>query len=125
MRKTIVASTLALAAFAVGNEAWAAGWGLHSGETLRSGDNMLYGEVGWPDFSMGFQHGMSDKVDLGVRFSLLYGFEYTTGTHVGLGLRVPIRIQAVKKDKFSFLFHVDPGLKFDSFGGGLPLFFGI
>jgi len=117
MRKAIVATTLALAAFTVGSEAKAAGWGLHSGDTLRSGDNMLYGEVGWPDLSLGFQHGMSEKVDLGFRFSLLYGAEYTVGTHLGLGMRVPIRIAPVKRDKFSFMIHFDPGIKFDSFGG--------
>lgn len=116
MRKAIVASTLALAAFTVGSEAKAAGWGLHSGDTLRGGDNMLYGEVGWPDLSIGFQHGMSEKVDLGFRFSLIYGAEYTTYTSLGLGMRVPIRIAPVKRDKFSFLIHFDPGIKFDSFG---------
>jgi len=118
MRKTIVASMLALAAFAAGSEAKAAGWGLHSGDTLNAGDNMLYGEVGWPSLDLGFQHGMSPKVDLGFRFSLLYGYEYTPWTHVGLGMRVPIRIGAVKRDKWSFLFHIDPGIKFASFSGG-------
>ena len=122
MRKTIVASMLALAAFTAGSEAKAAGWGLHSGDTLRAGDNMLYGEVGWPDLSLGFQHGMSSKVDLGFRFSLDYGLDYTTWTQLGLGMRVPIRIAPVKRDKFSFLIHFDPGIKFDAFS---PLLFGI
>ncbi|APR83096.1 Hypothetical protein A7982_08445 [Minicystis rosea] len=127
MRKTIVATTLALAAFAVGSEAKAAGWGLHSGDTLRGGDNMLYGEVGWPDLSLGFQHGMSEKVDLGFRFSLNYGYDYTTLTHIGMGMRVPIRISPVKRGNFSFMIHFDPGVKFDSFGGncgGLNGFYG-
>lgn len=126
MRKTIVASTLALAAFAVGNEAWAAGagWGLHTGDTLRSGDNMVYGEFGWPAVSLGFQHGMSERVDLGFRLDLNYGFEYTTLTTLGLGMRAPIRINLTKGGKFSALLHFDPGVKFDSFniGGGRPLF---
>jgi hypothetical protein len=121
MRKTIVASTLALAAFAMAGEAQAAGWGLHSGDTLRSGDNMLYGELGWPDFSIGFQHGLSEKADVGFRFSLIYGAEYTTYTHVGLGMRVPIRLSPVKSGKFSFMFHIDPGIKFDSMGGNCGL----
>lgn len=119
MRKTIVAATLALAAFSVGSEARAQQWGLHSGDTIRSGDNMLYAEVGWPDLSLGFQHGMSDKVDLGFRFSFDYGAEYTPYTLLGMGMRVPIRIAAIKREKFSFLIHFDPGIKFDSFGGYL------
>lgn len=117
MRKTIVASTLALAAFAVGSEA-RADWGLHSGDTLNGGDNMLYGEVGWPSLDLGFKHGMSSKVDLGFTFSLIYGAEYTPYTQLGLGMRVPIRIAAVKRPKFSFLIHLDPGIKFDAFGRG-------
>lgn len=125
MRKTIVASTLALAAFAVGNEAWAgggSGWGLHSGDTLRSGDNMVYGEFGWPSVALGFQHGMSDKVDLGFRLDLIYGLEYTTITQIGLGMRVPIRIGLTKSSKFSALLHFDPGVKFDVFS---PILFGL
>jgi hypothetical protein len=121
MRKTIVASTLALAALGFTSEAKAAGWGLHSGDTLRGGDNMVYGEVGWPSLGLGFQHGMSDKVDLGFRFDLIYGYEYTKYTHLGLGMRVPIRIAPVKRGNFSFLIHIDPGIKFDSVGGGCGL----
>lgn len=122
MRKTIVASTLALAALGLSSEAQAAGWGLHSGDTVRGGDNMVYGEVGWPSLGLGIQHGMSDKVDLGFRFDLIYGFQYTSHTHLGLGMRVPIRIAAVKKNNFSFLIHLDPGLKFDSVGSNCGIY---
>jgi hypothetical protein len=121
MRKTIWASMFAVAAFAVGSEA-RADWGLHTGDVMRPGDNMLYGEVGWPDLTVGFQHGVSDKVDVGFRFSLLYGYDYTTFTQLGIGMRVPIRITPVRRDKFSFQFHFDPGLKFDAFN---PLQFGL
>ena len=116
MRKTIVATTLALAAFSVGTEARAAGWGLHSGDTLGAGDNMLYGEVGWPDFAVGFQHGMSQRVDIGFRFGLTYGYDYTTGTQTGMTMKVPIRFAIAKNNRYSILFHFDPGLKFESFG---------
>jgi hypothetical protein len=119
MQKTIWAGMLALAAF-VGVSAGAgearADWGLHNGDTLRGGDNMLYGEAGWPELVLGFQHGMSDKVDLGFRFAFIYGNEYTPHTLLGLGMRVPIRITPIRRDKFSFMFHIDPGIKFDSFG---------
>lgn len=116
MRKTIVATTLALAALSMGTEARAAGWGLHSGDTLGSNDNMLYGELGWPDVAMGFQHGLSDKVDIGFRFGLGYGFDYTTGNQVGMSMLVPIRFSLAKNNRYSILFHFTPGLKFDSLG---------
>src|SRR5512143_577993 len=124
MRKTICASMVALAALAVGSEARAQA-NVHSGDVLRPGDNMIYAEAGWPDLAFGFQHGMSDKVDLGFRFSFDYGFDYTTNTVLGLGMRVPIRISPVKGGKFSFMIHFDPGVKFDSFGSGRACFRGF
>src|SRR6185312_1603304 len=116
MRKTIWAGMFAAAAaLTFGNEARADA-NLHSGDVLRPGDNMLYGEVGWPELVFGFQHGMSDKVDIGFRFGLIYGWEYTSGTAIGLGMRVPIRITPVRTGKVSFQIRFEPGLKFDNFG---------
>lgn len=120
MRKTIVAATLALAAFSVGSEARAAGWGLHTGDTMGPGDNLLYGEVGWPDISVGFQHAVSDKFDVGFKFSLPYAFDYTPESQVGMSMRVPLRFSITKSNRFSALFHFDPGLKFDSLGDQDP-----
>jgi hypothetical protein len=108
---------VALAALAVGSEARAQA-NVHSGDVLRPGDNMIYAEAGWPDLAIGFQHGMTDKVDLGFRFSFDYGYDYTTGTSLGMGMRVPIRITPVRRPKFSFQIHIDPGIKFDNFGNG-------
>ena len=116
MRKLICASMLGAAAFVFGSEARA--WGVHNGETLDGGNNMLYSELGWPDLTLGFQHGMSSRVDLGFRFSFNFGYNYTTATVLGMGMRVPIRIQLSRSGRFSFLLHFDPGLKFDSFGAG-------
>jgi hypothetical protein len=116
MRKTIWASMFALATFAVGNEARAQQWGLHTGDTVRAGDNMPYGEFGWPNLELGFAHGLSDKVDIGAIFAFNYGFEYTTNTALGIGLRVPVRITPLRRDKISLMIHFDPGIKFDQFG---------
>jgi hypothetical protein len=124
MRKTIVATTLALAAFSVGSEARAAGWGLHSGDTLGPGQNMLYTELGWPDFSVGFQHAVSPRFDVGFRFGVNYGFDYTTGTQAGMTMKVPLRFSLAKNNRYSVLFHFDPGLHFDSFGNQECFFHG-
>jgi hypothetical protein len=117
MRKTIWASMMALAAFTAGSEARAQQqWGLHTGDTVRTGDNMIYGEFGWPSLNIGFAHGLNDKVDIGALFVLPYGFEYRPDAiTVGLGLRVPIRITPLRTNKVSLQIHVDPGIKFDSF----------
>jgi hypothetical protein len=123
MKRAIIASMLGAAAFAVGSEARAqAGWGLHTGDTMRSGDNLVYGEFGWPDVSLGIQHGFSDRIDLGFRLSLDYGADYTTITRVGLGMRVPIRIAVIKGPKISANIHIEPGIKFDAFN---PVLFGL
>lgn len=116
MRKTIWASMVALAAFTAGSEARAADWGLHTGDTVRSGDNMVYGEFGWPSLNFGFAHGLSDKVDIGALFAFDYGFEYRVDTELGIGLRVPVRITPLRTNKLSLMIHFDPGVKFDSFG---------
>ncbi len=116
MRKTIWASMFALATFAFGSEASAQQWGLHTGDTVRAGDNMPYGEFGWPNLVLGFAHGLSDKVDIGAIFAFDYGYEYTTATALGLGLRVPVRITPLRREKLSLMIHFDPGIKFDSFG---------
>jgi hypothetical protein len=121
MRKIVWAGLCAAAAFTAAGQA-RADWGLHTGDPLRPGDNMVYGEIGWPDFSVGFQHGMTDIVDLGVRFSVIYGAEYTAHPLVGMGIRVPVRISPIQRDKFSLMIHVDPGFKFDAFS---PVKFGL
>ena len=117
MRKTIWASMFAAAALAFGSEARAEA-SLHSGDVLRPGENMIYGELGWPDVAFGWQHGLTDKVDIGIRAGLIYGWEFTTFTGLGLGFRVPIRITPLKRGRVSLQIHFDPGLKFDNFGGG-------
>jgi len=116
MHKTIWASTFAIAAFAFGSEAHAQA-ALHDGNNLRAGDNMIYPELGWPELVFGFQHGVSNSVDVGIRASLIYGWDYTTLTTLGLGVRVPIRIQALRREKVSVQITIGPGLKFDDFSG--------
>jgi hypothetical protein len=105
----------AAATFALASEARAQA-NLHNGDVLRPGDNMIYGEAGWPDLAFGFQHGISDKVDVGVRASFIYGWEYTPGIAYGFGVRVPIRITPLKRPRVSLQIHIDPGIKFDNFG---------
>ena len=118
MRKTIWAGMFAAAAaFTIGSEARADA-PVHSGDVLRPGENMIYPEVGWPELAFGWQHGVSDKVDVGIRGSFIYGFEYGVDFPgvLGLGVRVPIRITPLRTQKVSLQIQIAPGLKFDSFG---------
>jgi hypothetical protein len=88
-------------------------YSLLGGQTVAKGSDVVSAEVGWPGVSFGFTHGMSSTSDLGAKFDLLYGVESISsgGTQFGIGLRAPFRLMLGKKDKVSFLFHVDPGIK--------------
>ena len=74
MRKTIIASAIAVAALAIGSEARAAEFGLHNGEVLPSGD-MAWGEAGFPDIGVGFTHSLLPGLfDVGARLGVNYGW---------------------------------------------------
>ena len=111
--RTFCATLIAVATALAGTEALAQDkWSLNGGDTVRNGGDMIAGEFGWPDASFQWSHGTSDKVDVGLRFSLLYGVEYTTDfTHFGVGLGVPIRIQVARSNKISALVFLEPGLR--------------
>jgi len=113
MRK-FCATLFAVATALVGTEALAQDhWSLNGGDTVRSGGDMIAGEFGWPDASFQWDHGVTDKVDVGLRFSMIYGVEYTVDfTHFGIALGVPIRINVARTGKVSALIFVEPGLRF-------------
>lgn len=116
VRRAIVGLLVALAAATAAGEARAeGGWGLHDGDTLRRGDHLLYAEGGWPDAAIGYQHGVSDVFDIGVRLAFDHGLMHTTVPQAGFSARVPMRIAIVKSRRVSFLFRADPGVKIDRF----------
>jgi hypothetical protein len=86
-------------------------YSLLGGTTVPQGVDVVSGEFGWPSASFGFTHGMSPTTDVGFRFDLIYGFEYTDISQFGIGFRVPLRLLAFRRDRLSALVHVDPGLK--------------
>jgi hypothetical protein len=86
-------------------------WSYAAADTVGDGQSAIGGELGWPDVTLGFVYGVSHNIDVGAKLELAYGLEGTTNIHFGFGLRAPIRINFVKKDKLSVLAHVDPGIK--------------
>jgi hypothetical protein len=87
-------------------------YSLLGGETVPTGVDVASGEFGYPGISFGLTHGTSPTSDIGIKFDILYGFEYTTISEFGLGVRIPFRFAAYKRDRLSVLFHLDPGIKF-------------
>jgi hypothetical protein len=87
-------------------------YSLLGADTVPTGVDVASGEFGYPSVSFGLTHGTSPTSDVGVRFDILYGFENTTLSEFGIGVRAPFRIAAYKRDRIGVLFHVDPGIKF-------------
>lgn len=97
-------------------------WGLHSADTVPRGDYMLYGELGWPDLSIGVQRGFGESFDAGLRFSMIYGVYYivpkqrsggVSDRGFGFGFSVPLRFTLLRTERVSVQVHVDPGMRFD------------
>jgi hypothetical protein len=87
-------------------------YSLLGGDTVGAGTNVVSGEFGWPSVSFGYTHGLNRDTDIGLRFDLLFGVEgASSASRFGVGFRVPMRMTALRKDRFSVLLHFDPGLK--------------
>src|SRR5438105_14359178 len=63
-------------------------YSLLGAETVPNGVDVASGEFGWPGVSFGLTHGTSATSDVGIRFDILYGFEDTTISQFGIGVRV-------------------------------------
>lgn len=88
-------------------------WSVNTGETVSAGRDVVSAELGWPSMTFGYAHGLNDVADLGVKFDLLYGFEGdSTFSKLGLGLRVPFRFMALRRERFSIQLHIEPVLHF-------------
>jgi hypothetical protein len=86
-------------------------YSLLGGTTVPNGVDVVSVEAGWPSISFGFTHGTSSNTDIGFKFDLIYGFEYTDVGQFGIGARVPLRMSVWRRDRLTALVHVDPGLK--------------
>jgi hypothetical protein len=113
MRKLIFALPCVALTLALTREARA--WGVHTGDTIGTGDNLIYGEAGWPGVSAGFAHGLNDRLEIGGRLDTYYGVEGTPHAFFGLGFAATIRYTLVRSPRFSAEVHVFPGFKFDFF----------
>jgi hypothetical protein len=84
-----------------------------TGETVATGRDMVSAEAGFPGFTFGWTHGLSDRFDAGVKLDLLYGRRYTTlFSTFGMQLHAPLRYMTYRRGQIGVQVHVDPGLDF-------------
>lgn len=86
------------------------GYSVLSGETVGTGNNVLFGELGFPGLSAEILHGMNSQFDLGGKFTFDYGLEGRTDrVDPELKLNIVGRVNLLKKPKFNMGLHFDPG----------------
>src|SRR5438477_6588519 len=107
----VLSAAAASPAFAQARTTPGGQYSLLGGTTVPAGTDVVSGEFGWPSATFGFTHGLSGTTDVGFKFDLLFGFEDTTISQFGIGFRVPLRAMALRRDRISVLFHLDPGVK--------------
>jgi hypothetical protein len=86
-------------------------WSVAAPTTDAPGSNVLSLEMGFPGFTLGWEHGISNNFDLGVKLDLDYGVFYSTATQFGIGVRVPLRFRVARVDAMTVTIHLDPGFE--------------
>jgi len=82
-----------------------------AGAEINTGRPFEDVRVGWPDVDFGYTFNVNPKMDMGIRFGLLYGVEYTSYSNFGIDLYAPLRFEVAHTGSVNVLVHVDPGLK--------------
>jgi hypothetical protein len=85
-------------------------WSATAGRTVGQGATVLSAEAGWPAVSLQALRGVSDDTDVGLRASLLYGFEGTAANALGLAIAAPLRHTFYEQGRMAITGRVDPGV---------------
>ena len=127
MKKNLTLIAL-VAAVSVAAPAFAEGgsyhWTTATGETVGTGNNAIHVQAGFPGISGGWYHGLSEKMDIGARFSFNYAYESTFGFGI-IGLAPGLKPAAILKfglmdnGKFNMALRIEPGIHLYFAGGGV------
>lgn len=90
-----------------------------SGRTLKSG-TVVHAELGWPSISATLLNALSDQLDVGGKFSLMYGYEGITalGGVPGFKLQGVARLGLLERGKLNLGLRFEPGIFTYFFSGG-------
>jgi hypothetical protein len=94
-------------------------WSMLDGRTVGGGD-AFHLELGWPGLTVSYLHGMADRLDLGLRLSLNYGYEgYPRLSGIpGVKLQGALRVGLFDAGKLGLALSFQPGILYYSFRGG-------
>lgn len=87
-------------------------WSMLSARLLPQNANALHVQIGWPGISGTFRAGISEKLDVGARFSFNYGFENVAFVTPGFKLQGVARLQLVDNPRFNLGLGFEPGVFF-------------
>lgn len=85
-------------------------WSVVTGRTVGTGRNLLSGGMGWPGIDVSYLHGLSDKVDIGARFTFNYGIEgRVAGITPGIKPQFLLKVKLLDRQKINLGLNIAPG----------------
>lgn len=87
----------------------AAAWSAVSPQTAGRGSNLVVAGIGWPGVEVGYERGISERFDLGVRASYNYGYEGLLTPLDGFRFQGVIRFLLAQGEKVSLGLTMAPG----------------
>lgn len=85
-------------------------WSIYAGNNVGTGDTVLEATAGWPGLGVGILHGMSERLDLGARFTFNYSPEGATLVTVpGVKLQGIARLHLLDTGRINLGLRFEPG----------------
>ncbi|MBI3180965.1 MAG: hypothetical protein HYZ28_02345 [Myxococcales bacterium] len=105
------------------------GWSVLTGRTVGARDTAIHAQVGWPGLYASLFHGANERLDVGGRLGLLYGFEGIATSPIvpGIKLQGALRLKLLETSRMNLGLGVKVGPFFYFYrtytlvGLGMPL----
>lgn len=87
------------------------GWSVLSGQTVGDGQNAFTAEAGFPGIDIGYLHGITNRIDLGLKFTFNYSYEGLTNLFVpGTKLQANARFSLLDNGRLNLAVTFQPGV---------------
>jgi hypothetical protein len=86
------------------------GWSLFSGQTIGAGSHLVEAQVGYPGLSVGFLHGLTNRIDVGATFTFNYSVEGDVQKQLpGIKPQFVLRASLIDQGPFNLGLRFAPG----------------